>query len=80
MRAIETTATVKENNQLLLDNPVPHHRKGKVRLIILLPDEDEIIETEWLAAASSNPVFDFLNDPQEDIYTNADGKPFNNQG
>lgn len=38
---------------------------------------DEIDEQEWLQAAANNPVFDFLKDPEEDIYTLADGKPFN---
>lgn len=40
-------------------------------------DSEEIDEYEWLHAAANNPVFDFLNDPEEDIYTLADGKPFN---
>jgi len=38
---------------------------------------EEIDEDEWLHAAANNPVFDFLKDPEEDIYTLADGKPFN---
>jgi hypothetical protein len=38
---------------------------------------DEIDEQKWLKAAAGNPVFDFLKDPEEDIYTLADGKPFN---
>lgn len=80
MKAIETTATIKEDNQLLLDIPIPHRGKGKVRLIILLPDEDDINESEWLGTASANPAFDFLKDPEEDIYTDADGKPFNDKG
>lgn len=33
-------------------------------------------ELEWLKAALGNPAFDFLKDPEEDIYTLADGKPF----
>jgi hypothetical protein len=33
-------------------------------------------EYEWLKAAMRNPVFDWLKDPEEDIYTLADGKPF----
>ncbi|MBW4602186.1 MAG: type II toxin-antitoxin system prevent-host-death family antitoxin [Calothrix sp. FI2-JRJ7] len=33
-------------------------------------------ELEWLKAALRNPAFDFLRDPEEDIYTLADGKPF----
>ncbi|HOU12085.1 MAG TPA: hypothetical protein PKZ84_03140 [Anaerolineae bacterium] len=35
---------------------------------------DEIDEVEWLYAAAHNPAFDFLRDPEEDIYTLADGK------
>ena len=38
---------------------------------------DEIDEQAWLQAAASNTVFDFLKDTEEDIYTLADGKPFN---
>jgi tetratricopeptide (TPR) repeat protein len=40
-------------------------------------EDGEIDEREWLRAAASNPAFDFLKDPEEDIYTLADGKPFN---
>lgn len=38
--------------------------------------DEEINEQEWLHAAATNPVFDFLKDPEEDIYTLTDGKPF----
>jgi len=41
-------------------------------------DVEVIGEEEWLRAAGTNPVFDILKDPEEDIYTLADGKPFNN--
>jgi hypothetical protein len=37
-------------------------------------DKDEM---KWLRAAASNPAFDFLRRSNEDIYTLADGKPFN---
>ena len=33
-------------------------------------------EKEWLRLASNNPVFGFLNNPEEDIYTMNDGNPF----
>lgn len=33
-------------------------------------------EMEWLRAAAANPAFDFLREPEEDIYTLADGQPF----
>jgi len=31
-----------------------------------------IDEMEWLRAAAANPAFDFLKEPEEDIYTLAD--------
>jgi hypothetical protein len=37
-------------------------------------------EQDWLQATASNPAFDFLKGPEEDIYTLADGKPFYDQG
>jgi hypothetical protein len=33
----------------------------------------------WLRAAASNPVFNFLHDPEEDIYTLNHGKPLSNE-
>lgn len=33
-------------------------------------------ELQWLKAVLGNPAFDFLLDPEEDIYTIDDGKPF----
>jgi hypothetical protein len=49
-------------------------------VIILVVEETDIDEQEWLRAAASNSAFDFLKDPSEDIYTLSDGKPFNDQG
>ncbi|MGP8321973.1 MAG: DUF433 domain-containing protein [Methanosarcinaceae archaeon] len=45
-----------------------------VRVSHLLPEDSDISETEWLQAAATNPAFDFLKDPEEDIYTLADGE------
>jgi PHD/YefM family antitoxin component YafN of YafNO toxin-antitoxin module len=42
----------------------------------LLLKKAELEEYEWLKNAIRNPAFDSLNDPEEDIYTLADGKPF----
>jgi hypothetical protein len=43
---------------------------------ILLFDDNDIDEMEWLTAASTNPVFNFLSEIEEDIYSLEDGKPF----
>ena len=29
----------------------------------------------WLQANATNPAFDFLNEPEENVYTLNDGKP-----
>lgn len=47
---------------------------------ILIPDQADIDEREWLQAATTNPAFDFLKEPEEEIYTPTDGKPFAEQG
>lgn len=36
----------------------------------------EVNEAEWLKASLSNPAFEYLRDPEEDIYSISDGKPF----
>jgi len=80
MRAIETSGTVDEQRQLLLDEPLPIVGPSRVRVIILVPEEADMSELEWLKAAAANPAFDFLKKPEDDIYTRSDGKPFHNQG
>ena len=60
----------------LLDEPLPKGIAGRVRLIILL-GEDEPSESEWLKAVAQGGAFDFLSAPEEDIYSLSDGKPFN---
>lgn len=42
----------------------------------LVPEENDINETEWYQVASKNSAFDILKDPKEDIYTLSDGRPF----
>ncbi len=51
-----------------------------VRVSHLLPKDSDISETEWLHAAAANPAFYFLKDPEEDIYTLSDGRPFYDEG
>ncbi len=79
-KTIETTGIIDEENQLQLDEPLPIKGPTRVRVLIMLDEEDDIDQSEWLRAAASNPAFDFLKDPEEDIYTITDGKPFNDQG
>jgi hypothetical protein len=79
-KAIETTGTVDEQQRLLLDEPLPFAGPSRVRVIILVEEASDIDEAEWLQAAASNPAFDFLKEPEEDIYSLDDGKPFHDAG
>jgi hypothetical protein len=79
VKALETTGVIDEQQQLHLDTPLPIRGPSRVKVIILIAEETDIKEEEWLQAAAANPAFDFLKDPEEDIYTVADGKPFHDQ-
>ena len=80
MNAVETTGTVDEQSQLHLDTPLPIQGPANVRVIVLYPaGPEEWDEPDWLRSAAGNPVFDFLKEPEEDVYTPADGKPFNDK-
>ena len=58
-----------------LDEPLPFAVGARVRLIILVA-EDEPREQEWLRAARQGQAFELLNTQEEDRYTLRDGKPF----
>jgi hypothetical protein len=79
LKAIEVTGTI-EQSRLRLDEQLPIEGPARVRVIILVSDEADIPEEEWLRAASTNPAFDFLKEPAEDIYSASDGKPFVDKG
>jgi hypothetical protein len=75
MKAIEVAGTIEEDRHVRLDEPLPPGVAGRVRLIILV-GEDEPSDQEWLHAATQGGAFDFLNAPAEDRYTLRDGRPF----
>lgn len=79
LKAIEVAGVIDEQRRLRLDALLPIVGPRPVRVIILFP-EQEISESDWLRAAAANPAFDFLKEPEEDIYTVADGKTFYDQG
>ena len=76
MQAIEMTGTIDEHRHLQLDGNLPFDGPRRVKVIVLYDANDEVEAGEWLEAVASNPAFDFLNEPQEDIYTLEDGRPF----
>ncbi|MDI6803629.1 MAG: hypothetical protein QME58_07255 [Bacteroidota bacterium] len=48
-KIIETTGTIDSPNNVHLDEAVAIAFPTKVRVLILLPEETEMSETEWLA-------------------------------
>jgi hypothetical protein len=75
MKAIEVIDTIEEGCRVRLDEPVPAAVGERVRLIMLV-GEDEATEQERLQAATHGGAFDFLKHPEEDLYTLKHGKPF----
>ncbi len=75
LTAIETTGTIEQNGRIVIDETFAVDEPTSVRIIVLFPESGDFGENEWQRAASKNQAFDFLNDPDEDIYTVADGKP-----
>ncbi|NER81117.1 MAG: hypothetical protein F6K42_16435 [Leptolyngbya sp. SIO1D8] len=82
MQAYELSATLTSNGQLVLPDfhldPIFHN--SQIRVIILVEETSDIPDNEWLNSAAHNPAFDFLHNPEENIYSLDDGKPFEYQG
>ena len=74
MRAIEINAKTDIHGHLKLNYPL-HKSEQNVRVIILVDEEEQL----WLNAVSSNPAFDFLKEPEENIYSIKDGEPFDDK-
>ena len=75
MKAIEALGTIEQKRRVVLDHPLPEGVSGRVRVLILV-EEDELSQLDWMRAAMQGGGFDFLNASGEDIYTLSDGKPF----
>lgn len=79
MKAIEIKTQTDNSGKLKIDVPL-HLRNKKVRILIFSNDDDNFFTDEkmWLQANRTNPAFNFLNEPAENIYTLNEGKPIEN--
>ena len=80
MKAVELSGQIDEKHGLHVDQPIPIDGPCRVRVLLLIPEGEELPEDEWRRAAARNPAFAFLSDPAEDIYSAADGKPLTDEG
>lgn len=55
-----------------------HFSKKEAKVVVLIND-DEIIEKKWLRVAMEGGAFDFLNNPEEDIYSMRDGTRYKSE-
>jgi len=77
MRAIEINSRTDKFGHLNIDYKL-NKSDLDVRVLILVDDDYPEIEEEklWMSSISKNPAFDFLSEPEEDIYSHKDGEPF----
>ncbi|MBT3382315.1 MAG: hypothetical protein HN778_18215 [Prolixibacteraceae bacterium] len=79
MKAIEINTKTNNKGQLKIDIPLKKRNKN-VRVLILFSDEEDLIDDDkiWLYSNSQNPSFNFLSEPEENIYSLNDGEPLKN--
>jgi hypothetical protein len=78
MRAIEINSKTDQSGRLKLDCQIGKSEKN-VRILILLEEDTYPQEEEklWMDSVTKNPAFNFLNEPEEDVYSLKDGEPMN---
>jgi hypothetical protein len=76
MKAIEIKTITKSDGSISLEST---GLKGGIAVRVLILSEDEGLEEKnYLRFLSNNPALDFLNEPEENVYSIKDGKPFKN--
>ncbi len=75
MRAVEVKGVIGNDGFLKLEDPL-EFRNREVKVIILIPEDDILNDNLWLQGIMDNPVFDFLQEEEENIYTLENGKPY----
>ncbi|MEI7696138.1 MAG: hypothetical protein WCI64_10910 [Chlorobium sp.] len=81
MHAYRTHVVINDPDYTVLKG-LPFQVGQRVEVVFLEELEDtsmndlltDISEKEWLRSVATNPVFDFLADADEDIYSLSDGK------
>jgi hypothetical protein len=78
MRAIELSSKTDVSGFLKIEYKL-NKSNSNVRVIILFDEEpnDPDEEKLWLMSISKNPAFDYLKEPEENIYSLQDGDSLN---
>lgn len=80
MKAIEINAKTDQFGHLKIDYQL-NKSEMNVRVLILIEVDSIEIEEEdlWMNSISKNSSFDFLGEPEEDVYSPKDGEPLNDK-
>lgn len=74
MKAIEIKAITNSDGSISLE---PTGLKGGISVrVLILSEEEELDEKNYLKFISKNPSLEFLNEPEQNVYTIKDGKLF----
>ena len=65
-----------DGTHVVLDEPYDLPPNANLLVTLLPPDTDPDPEDTWLRSVATSEAFAFLANPAEDIYTAADGEPF----
>ncbi len=78
MKAIEIKSKTDKDGHLKLDYQLGN-AELHVRILILVEEEisQEEEENIWMDSLTKNPAFNFLKEPEEDVYSLKDGEPLN---
>jgi hypothetical protein len=68
-----------DGQRIVLDEPCELPKNASLLVTVLPSAEDGESDEVWLKAAVSSASFDFLSDQREDIYSLADGEPFDHR-
>lgn len=74
-KAFEVDGLIDDKKRLLINEPLPIKGPKKVKVLVLI-EEDDLDEENFYKSLSENPSFNFLKEPEEDIYSIEDGKDF----
>jgi len=78
MRAIEINSKTDHSGHIKFDYQLGRSDQN-VRILILLEEDNYQLEEEklWIDSLSNNPAFNFLREPEENVYSLKDGESLN---
>ncbi len=73
-KSYEIAGIIDKDHHLIISEELPVMGPKKVKVIVLVEDDNLGEGADFLRAAQAGGSFDFWNDPEEDVYTIKDGK------